>query len=69
MQDGIGQMGCGQDDMRIAGADLQHYRQPKSPRDEENDRHMKSLGHQKHHIEKSYSRSYDSQHGSDNYKY
>jgi len=69
MQDGIGQMGCGQNDMRIAGSDLQHYRQPKSPRDEEKSRHDKSMAHQKHHIEKSYSRPYDSQHGSDTYKY
>jgi len=55
--------------MRIAGSDLQHYRQPKSPRDEEKSRHDKSMAHQKHHIEKSYSRPYDSQHGSDTYKY
>jgi len=30
MQDGIGQMGAGDSDMRIAGEDLQHYRQKRS---------------------------------------
>ena len=30
MQDGIGQMGAGDSDMRIAGEDLQHSRQKRS---------------------------------------
>jgi len=30
MQDGIGQMGAGQSDMRIAGNDLQHNRQKRT---------------------------------------
>lgn len=30
MQDGIGQMGAGDSDMRIAGNDLQHARQTRS---------------------------------------
>jgi hypothetical protein len=30
MQDGIGQVGAGQDDMRLAGEDLQHNRQKRS---------------------------------------
>ncbi len=30
MQDGIGQMGAGDSDMRIAGSDLQHNRQKRS---------------------------------------
>lgn len=30
MQDGIGQMGAGDSDMRIAGEDLQHHRQPRT---------------------------------------
>ena len=30
MQDGIGQMGAGDSDMRIAGEDLQHHRQKRS---------------------------------------
>jgi len=30
MQDGIGQMGAGDSDMRIAGNDLQHHRQKRS---------------------------------------
>lgn len=29
MRDGIGQMGAGQDDRRVAGSDMQHYSQPK----------------------------------------
>jgi hypothetical protein len=69
MRDGIGQMGAGQNDTRIAGNDLQHYTQPKSLLGEESERHQKSLGHQKHHVEKSSTRAYDSQHGGDTYKY
>lgn len=30
MQDGIGQMGAGDSDMRIAGEDLQHHRQKRN---------------------------------------
>ena len=30
MQDGIGQVGAGPSDMRIAGSDLQHHRQKRS---------------------------------------
>lgn len=30
MQDGIGQMGAGDSDMRVAGSDLQHSRQTRS---------------------------------------
>lgn len=30
MRDGIGQMGAGPSDMRLAGSDLQHYNQKRS---------------------------------------
>lgn len=30
MRDGIGQVGAGQDDMRLAGKDLQHHVQPRT---------------------------------------
>lgn len=35
MRDGIGQMGAGDSDMRIAGADLQHHRQKRTGNESE----------------------------------
>lgn len=65
--DGFGQVGAGQNDRRLCGSDLQHCVQSgcggpvKEQLDAESSRHSGALSQAKGHIEKHYSRPYNSQ--------
>jgi hypothetical protein len=66
--DGFGQVGAGQNDRRLCGEDLQHCVQSgcggpvREYLDKEKARHDEGLALSKQHLEKHYSRPYNSQH-------
>jgi hypothetical protein len=69
MQDGIGQVGAGQDDRRMGGQDLQHATQLSNMLSRESLQHKQSQDHANYHVHKHNSRDHNSQHGHDNYKH